>query len=135
MYAENSIHTSRVPCIHAEMQGKRSKSGTVRFAVSTFDDPHDTEEPFFDDPVSIPIDGVLDLHTFSPKELPPLLDDYIEACREAGITDLRIIHGKGKGILRKRVRSLLEKNPHVAEISEAPLEAGGFGATLVKLKG
>ena len=82
----------------------------------------------------MPIDGVLDLHTFSPKELPDLLDDYFDACAEKEIFDVRIIHGKGKGILRDRVRSILKKHPLVQSFEQAPLEAGSWGATLVKLK-
>jgi len=85
-------------------------------------------------PVVIPIDGVLDLHTFSPKDLPQLLDDYIEACVEASIFELRIIHGKGKGVLRDRLRGLLRKHPRVDSFTQAPLEAGGWGATLVQLR-
>jgi DNA-nicking Smr family endonuclease len=87
-----------------------------------------------DQPVEIPIDGVLDLHTFAPKELPGLLDDYFEACLDGGITDVRVIHGKGAGVLRNRVRSILRKHPLVESFSEAPIDAGGWGATVVKLK-
>ncbi len=95
----------------------------------------DHEDDFIEDaPIHIPIDGILDLHTFSPKEVKLLLEDYMKACLEAGILELRIIHGKGKGILRDRVRSILRKSPLVAEFGEAPLEAGGWGATLVKLQ-
>ncbi|MBM4326920.1 MAG: Smr/MutS family protein [Deltaproteobacteria bacterium] len=86
------------------------------------------------EPIEISIDGVLDLHTFSPRELPGLLDDYIAACAEKDIVDLRIIHGKGKGVLRDRVAALLQKHPLVQSIAQAPLEAGGWGATLVTLK-
>ena len=85
------------------------------------------------EPVDIPIDGVLDLHTFKPKEIPSLIDAYISACRERQIFDLRIIHGKGKGILKQRVHAILSKNPQVRGFSDAPLEAGGWGATLVEL--
>ena len=86
------------------------------------------------DPVIVPIDGVLDLHTFAPGELKGLMQDYIDACLESNIHDLRIIHGKGRGVMRARVRSLLEKNPRVEAIADAPADAGGWGATLVTLK-
>lgn len=85
-------------------------------------------------PVVVPIDGVLDLHTFAPGDLKELMQDYIEACLEAGIVDLRVIHGKGSGVMRKRVRSLLAKDPRVKAFEDAPPEAGGWGATLVKLR-
>ncbi|MGD9367108.1 MAG: Smr/MutS family protein [Desulfobacteraceae bacterium] len=85
------------------------------------------------EPVVVPIDGILDLHTFNPKELPALLIDYLSACREKGIFNVRIIHGKGKGIQRARVHALLAKNPMVKEFTTAPEDAGGWGATLVTL--
>ena len=86
------------------------------------------------EPIEIPIDGVLDLHTFNPKELPLLLDDYLAACRDKGILNVRIIHGKGKGVLKARVHTLLAKHPLVEMFSSAPEGAGGWGATLVELK-
>jgi DNA-nicking Smr family endonuclease len=86
------------------------------------------------EPIVLPIDGVLDLHTFSPKEVADLLADYVAECHKMRIYDLRIIHGKGKGILKDRVRKILAQNPMVESFSEAPLEAGGWGATLVRLK-
>jgi DNA-nicking Smr family endonuclease len=86
------------------------------------------------DPVVVPIDGVLDLHTFAPGELKALLPDYIEACLEARIYDLRIIHGKGSGVMRARVRSLLKSDMRVQTVEDAPADAGGWGASLVKLK-
>jgi DNA-nicking Smr family endonuclease len=84
-------------------------------------------------PIEIPINGELDLHTFQPREVKDLLDDYILACLKKNIYSLRIIHGKGKGILKQKVHSVLRKNPHVLSFTDAPLDAGGWGATLVKL--
>ena len=85
------------------------------------------------EPVEIPITDALDLHTFQPRDIPPLLEDYFEACVEKQIYSVRIIHGKGTGALRKRVHSLLEKNSLVKSYRGAPAEAGGWGATLVEL--
>ena len=86
------------------------------------------------DPVVVPIDGVLDLHTFAPGELNRLMQDYIDACLESSIYDLRIIHGKGGGVMRSRVHVLMEKDLRVHGFTAAPADAGGWGATLVKLK-
>jgi DNA-nicking Smr family endonuclease len=94
----------------------------------------DQNEPPFDRPVELAIDGELDLHTFQPSELAPLLQDYIDACRAKGILSLRIIHGKGGGVLRERVHALLKKSPQVKGFRLAPPEAGGWGATLVELE-
>lgn len=91
------------------------------------------EKAPFDQPIPLEIDGVLDLHTFHPREVPPLLEDYIEACLERGILSLRIVHGKGRGVLRERVHGLLKKHPRVKAFRLAGPEAGGWGATLVEL--
>ncbi len=80
------------------------------------------------------IEDVLDLHTFKPKDIPDLLVDYFEACIDAGIHSVRIVHGKGRGLLKKRVQGLLTKNLMVKSFQDAPPEAGGWGATLVELK-
>ncbi len=86
------------------------------------------------EPINIPVEDSLDLHTFHPKELPELIEDYINACIEAGIFSVRIIHGKGKGLLRERLHKLLKKNSLVSSFKTAPPEAGGWGATLVELE-
>ncbi len=86
------------------------------------------------EPVRLPINGTLDLHTFKPGEVPELLEDYFNECIQAGIYTVRIIHGKGRGMLKKRVHALLKKNARVASFKDAPPEAGGWGATLVELK-
>jgi dsDNA-specific endonuclease/ATPase MutS2 len=82
----------------------------------------------------MPIEDVIDLHTFKPKDIPDLLAHYFEVCIDAGIFSIRIVHGKGQGILRKRVQGLLDKNSMVESFQDAPPEAGGWGATLVELK-
>ena len=84
--------------------------------------------------VHLPIDGVLDLHMFSPKDAASVVDEYLRACFEKGIFEVRIIHGKGKGVLRRTVHTLLEKHPLVLDFK---LDAGpsSWGATLVFLKG
>ena len=87
-----------------------------------------------DEPVRLPIDGVLDLHAFSPKDVKDLVPEYIEECLRLGITDLRIIHGKGTGVLKGIVHSLLENNPHVASFKDAGMGGGGWGATEVRLR-
>ena len=85
------------------------------------------------DPIELPIDGILDLHLFNPKELGDLIPDYIEACLEKGITSIRISHGKGKGVLRRTTHSLLDRNPHVLSYRLAD-DQSSWGATLVELK-
>lgn len=79
--------------------------------------------------VEIPIEQSLDLHTFQPKEVPNLLHDYLEAAHQKGLRRVQIIHGKGAGILRNTVHSILEKHPLVASFQQADFASGGWGAT------
>ena len=87
-----------------------------------------------DEPIQIPIDGVLDLHTFKPKEIKDLLLGYLAACQEKGIYQLRIIHGKGIGNLQRTVHSILSGHPEVTSFALDHAEYGGWGATLVSLR-
>ena len=89
----------------------------------------------FDGPVDLPIDGVLDLHTFRPKDVKEVVLEYIVACREKGIRKLRIVHGKGIGQLRQTVHTILDKHPEVESYALASAPFGGWGATIVTLKG
>lgn len=93
------------------------------------------QDEFQDGPVELPIDGVLDLHTFSPREIGDLVPDYLAACREKGILEVRIIHGKGIGNLLRTVHSILSKHPDVARYGLAGAHHGGMGATIVVLRG
>lgn len=83
--------------------------------------------------VRIPIEDSIDLHTFQPKEIPSLLKEYLSECQKKRVLEVRIIHGKGKGVQRTIVHSFLEKSPLVNSYETAPLEAGAWGATLVYL--
>ena len=89
--------------------------------------PNDAE------PIELPIDGVLDLHTFRPSEINELIPEYLAACRAKGIVRIRIIHGKGIGNLRRTVHSILGKLPDVSSFSLASGSFGGWGATIVHL--
>jgi DNA-nicking Smr family endonuclease len=85
------------------------------------------------EPLDLPIDGSLDLHTFRPSEVKDLLVDYLGACRERGILQVRVIHGKGTGALSRTVHSVLRKHPDVASFNLAREDAGGWGAMIVRL--
>lgn len=85
-------------------------------------------------PIELPIDGELDLHTFRPEEVADLVQDYLDECRKRDVLAIRIVHGKGKGTLRRTVHAALARRDDVLEFGLAPPERGGWGATLVTLK-
>ncbi len=91
------------------------------------------DSPFSPSPVTLPIDGVLDLHTFNPREIGRLVPGYLDECRQRGILEVRIIHGKGIGNLQRTVHSILAKRPDVARYGFASAAFGGRGATIVVL--
>ncbi len=85
------------------------------------------------DPIEIPIDGTLDLHTFQPRDVKELVPDYLAECRDRGILEVRIIHGKGTGALRETVHAVLDKLTYV-ETYRLAGDRSGWGATLVVLR-
>jgi DNA-nicking Smr family endonuclease len=84
-------------------------------------------------PITIEINGILDLHHFSPKDLKTLIPDYLEECRKKGIMEIKIIHGKGIGNIRRSVHSLLARNSLVLDYRQAELHSGSWGATIVRI--
>jgi hypothetical protein len=86
------------------------------------------------EPLEIPVDGNLDLHTFRPSEVKSLLPEYLQACADRGIRQVRIVHGKGTGALRKSVHALLARSPLVLSFRTGDEAAGAWGATLVILR-
>lgn len=96
-------------------------------------DEPDDDSPF-PDPVVIPIEDALDLHRFLPREIEDVLEGYLEAAAERGFREVRIIHGRGRGVQRARVQRVLARSPHVERFADAPAERGGWGATLVWLR-
>lgn len=87
-----------------------------------------------EEPMELPIDGMLDLHTFRPRDIKDLLPDYLEACREKGILEVRVVHGKGIGQLRQTVHAILRRLPNIESYAIAGEHYGGTGATMVRLK-
>jgi DNA-nicking Smr family endonuclease len=87
------------------------------------------------DPIELPIDGTLDLHSFHPRDVKALVGDYLDECRARGILHVKIIHGKGIGALRETVHRVLERRGDVASFALDSKTASGWGATRVELRG
>ena len=85
------------------------------------------------DPVPLPLEDTLDLHTFPPRDVPEIVEEYLRAARDAGLDEVRVIHGRGRGVQRARVLALLSSLSFVTAFSEAPPDRGGWGATIVRL--
>jgi dsDNA-specific endonuclease/ATPase MutS2 len=93
----------------------------------------DPQNPF-PEPVEIEITDVFDLHTIQPREVKIVVEEYLRLAHEKGFRSVRLIHGKGIGVQREIVRSILEKTPFVADWTVAPADAGGWGATIVRFR-
>ena len=87
-----------------------------------------------DEPVRIPITDVFDLHTVPPRDVKPIVEEYLLEAHRLGFRALRIIHGRGIGVQREMVRTVLAKTSFVESFADAPMEAGGWGATVVTLR-
>ena len=92
-------------------------------------EPEDGEAP-----VVLPIEDWIDLHAFAPRDVPSVVASYLEAAREAGLREVRIVHGRGKGVQKERVRQVLGQSPLVAHFEEATPDRGGYGATVARLR-
>lgn len=90
-----------------------------------------SEDP---EPLELPIEDSIDLHTFAPRDIPDVVESYLEAARDEGLEEVRIIHGRGTGFQKERVRQVLEKSELVEHFEEATPDRGGWGATVVVLK-
>ncbi len=87
-----------------------------------------------DEPIPIPITDVFDLHSVPPRDVKPVVEEYLEQARAKGFRFVRIIHGRGIGVQRETVRAILARTDFVADFRDAPPEAGGWGATIVTLR-
>jgi DNA-nicking Smr family endonuclease len=87
-----------------------------------------------DEPVRIPIEDALDLHAFAPRDVASVVAEYLDAAHARGFSEVRLIHGRGIGVQRKIVQSVLARHPLVAGFADAPPERGGAGSTIVHLR-
>lgn len=85
-------------------------------------------------PVPVPIEEVLDLHPFHPRDIPSVVEEYLREAAARGLREVRLIHGRGRGFQRQVIQDLLARHPLVVRYADAPPERGGWGATLVWLK-
>lgn len=94
----------------------------------------EAEETTGDEPVQMPIEDAIDLHTFAPRDVASVVEEYLFEAQARGFREVRVIHGRGKGVQRQVVRGVLSRHPAVASFGDAPATRGGWGATLVWLK-
>lgn len=92
------------------------------------------ESPFGDEPLQLPLEDVFDLHSVPNRDVTGVVEAYLEEALAAGFTCVRLIHGRGIGARREQIRKILARTAGVVSFSDAPLEAGGWGATIVTLQ-
>lgn len=92
------------------------------------------DEPFGSEPIRIPVTDVFDLHTIPARDVKPVVEEYLAEAHRLGLRALRIVHGRGIGVQREMVRSILARTAFVESFGDAPAEAGGWGATVITLR-
>lgn len=121
--------------LFGEPRGK-TRAEEERAPETGADEDEDGVDPFdpFPEPVRLEITDVFDLHTIRPREVRAVVEEYLLEARRKGFRSVRIIHGKGVGVQRETVRAVLARTPFVEHFSDAPPEAGGWGATVARLR-
>ncbi|MDT7604054.1 MAG: hypothetical protein QOF61_2051 [Acidobacteriota bacterium] len=119
--------------------GAREESHFAEDKLSVSDEDESDEsnvDPFnpFSEPVRVEITDVIDLHTFAPRDVKRAVEEYLLEARRKGFRSVRIIHGKGRGVQRELVRKVLARTSFVSDWTDAPPQAGGFGATVAHFK-
>jgi dsDNA-specific endonuclease/ATPase MutS2 len=112
---------------------KNAPSDRPSDALSGHPDNRSEPDPFTE-PVVLPLEDVLDLHSVPPRDAHAIVEEYLHECYRQNFLEIRIIHGRGIGVQRAMVRSILERLDFVESFSDAPMEAGGWGATVVTLR-
>lgn len=120
------------------LKRRRHATSSDNCDVASQDVERDTNDldPFnpFPDPIRLEIQDVFDLHTIAPRDVKGVVEEYLLEARAAGFRGVRIIHGKGKGVQRQMVQTILARTPFVEEWSDAPPQAGGLGATIIRFR-
>jgi dsDNA-specific endonuclease/ATPase MutS2 len=99
--------------------------------MAEYKSPDNPPENTCDEPIRIPIEDIIDLHSVSPRDIKPVVEEYLSEAHRLGFQAVRIVHGRGIGVQRETIRKILERTPFVESFGDAPAEAGGWGATIV----
>lgn len=115
-------------------RGSKNSAAEVTSEPEAINDD-DSVDPYnpFPKPIHVEITDVFDLHTIAPRDVKPVVEEYLLEARRMGFRSVRIIHGKGIGVQREMVRSILGRTPFVVDFADAPPQAGGRGATVAHL--
>lgn len=133
---EEYINPMRFPALLKNLFSNPKAKQSESTAVELESDEDGLVDPFnpFPEPVDIQIIDVFDLHTIPPRDVKLVVEEYLNEAERAGLRSVRIVHGKGIGVQREMVRSILARTSFVLDWTDAPPEAGGLGATIVRLK-